>query len=778
MTASLESATTTPVIDDTAIERFVAVLFEYLDGFVPVRVLSEKGTSAQPPHSEYCRICALPNELRRLAPAAAQEARGLFIVPATVASPGSARARDIIQTGVIVVDLDEGDVQAARDHLARYLGNPTLEVASGGTTDAGQQKTHLYWRLNEAACGGDLERVRKLREIIASRVGGDPSFKSLHQPIRVPGTIHGKHGTRTTVRIIADRALEYDLVDLEEAVATMPGLRNQTGSEDNTTVVRKETVKARDLAMRRIREKGVDGITRYAALSKVIGHWIRTHRHGQCSIEEAWCAVRDHNAAMISPPWDQARLRREFQALLDRDIESHGPLSAVDQGPQPKPASDLTPRSEDALALEFVDRHGREWKKVAAWGKWFRWTEGLWLADETGQVRELVRRICREVARTADNPNEAKRIASDRTIAAVARIAAADPRVATHSSDWDAHPWLLNTPAGVVELRTGEIIPHDPALLITQMTAASPGTGCPRWLAFLSEITGGDVDLQSYLARLAGYCLTGSTSEQTFAFLHGTGANGKSVFLRTISEVLGDYAATATNDAFLASRTERHLTELAGLRAARLVMVPETEQGRTWAEARIKAVTGGEKIRANFMRRDHFEFTPRFKLIVAGNHRPALTGVGAAMRRRLHFVPFNVTIPVERRDKSLGAKFLKERDGILGWMLEGCAEWQRIGLAPPDSVQAAGDEYFTDEDIIGQWIDECCVVGAEHRATARELFANWSGWAEQAGHAPGSQKSLGVALRERGFGARKVNGQRGWIGLSAHGRSRAGGSNR
>ncbi|RYH06149.1 phage/plasmid primase, P4 family [Tropicimonas sp. IMCC6043] len=215
----------------------------------------------------------------------------------------------------------------------------------------------------------------------------------------------------------------------------------------------------------------------------------------------------------------------------------------------------------------------------------------------------------------------------------------------------------------------------------------------------------------------------------------------------------------------MASRTDRHLSELAGLRAARLVTVGETEAGRAWAESRIKQITGGEKIRANFMRQDFFEFTPQFKLLVAGNHLPTLSGVGEAMRRRLHLVPFTVTIPPERRDRHLLERLLEESDGILGWMLEGCAEWQRIGLSPPESVQAAAHTYFEDEDLVGQWIEECCAIGEEHRSSARALFENWSGWANATGIEPGSQKTLGSTLRSRGFKVCKVNGARGWLGI-------------
>ncbi|MCQ0972279.1 phage/plasmid primase, P4 family, partial [Paracoccus sp. TK19116] len=271
---------------------------------------------------------------------------------------------------------------------------------------------------------------------------------------------------------------------------------------------------------------------------------------------------------------------------------------------------------------------------------------------------------------------------------------------------------------------------------------------------------------QAYLQRMAGYCLTGSTREQVFFFFHGTGANGKTVFLQTLSAVLGTYAATAALGTFTAGRSERHLTELAGLRGARLVVVSETESGQSWAEGRIKTITGGEPVRANFMHRDHFEFRPQFKLIVAGNHRPAFTSINEAIRRRLHLVPFPVTIPAEHRDPLLCSRLLAERDGILAWALAGCAEWLRKGLAPPIAITAASSDYVTDEDTVGEWIEECCGTGPDRKATAKSLYASWSTWAEASGAPKGSQKSLGEALRERHFRAAKVNGARGWLGIA------------
>ncbi len=748
------------------IRRHCDVLFGYLEGLVPVRLLAEAGTPERRPRLEFPDTTAVAGRLIALAAESAGRQRGVFVVPGTVALPGSARARDIVQTGVILVDLDDGAISAKVDHLVRHLGPPSLEVTSGGTTDDGQAKLHLYWRLTEAAIGADAIRVATLRGVLADRVGGDPAFRSAHQPIRLAGTIHGKNGRRAGVQILAQRANEYELAELAEAISAMPPMPGLLGSLDNGRT-RPGGLTAHDLATKRIAAGGQDGETRFAALSRVIGHWLRNARTGVCTIDAAWSAVRDHNAAMIVPPWEERRLRREFDALLAKDTAGQGPTRAP--APQERPEADLPSMapalSDDAIAADFVARHGQQWKHVPAWGAWYQWCGTIWQRDETGMVRELVRRMCRSAARQASNPAVARHIASDRKMSAVLRVAAADPGIALPPSRWDTHPMLLNTPSGVVDLATGQISPHDPALLISQMTTASPGSDCPLWMTFLQDVTDGDAELQAYLARLAGYCLTGSTREQAFAFLHGHGANGKSVFLQTLASIMGSYAATAAHDTFMASRTDRHLTELAGLRAARLVLVSETEAGRGWAEARIKAVTGGEKLRANFMRCDHFEFHPQFKLLVAGNHRPALNGVGEAMRRRLHLVAFKVTIPAERRDTRLAEKLLAERDGILGWMLAGCAAWQREGLAPPESIRGAADDYFEAEDLIGQWIHERCICGGEHRALAADLFRSWKSWAEAGGFTPGSQKSLGEALRARGFRTGTVRRGRGWMGI-------------
>ena len=396
------------------------------------------------------------------------------------------------------------------------------------------------------------------------------------------------------------------------------------------------------------------------------------------------------------------------------------------------------------------------------------WDSCRWRADDTLAAFDLIRGICRQAALRAPTPHVAGKLARASTVKGVERLACADRRHATTTGVWDADLWLLNTPNGVVDLRTGAVQPHERTHYMTKITTATPRGECPIWRRFLNEITEGNEALQCYLQRVAGYALTGSTQEHALFFLYGTGANGKSVFVNTLATIFGDYAANAPIDTFLETRGDRHPTDMAGLRGARFVSAIETEQGRRWAESKIKNLTGGDKVSARFMRQDFFEFFPQFKLFVAGNHKPTIRNVDEAMRRRLHLVPFTKTIAPENRDKNLSQKLLAERNGILAWCVEGCLTWQRLGkLDPPSEVVEATREYFETEDALGRWLEERCVRNPNGKSLTAELFNDWKEWAEPAGEFVGSQKRFSEMLITRGIEKwRNSAGARGYVGIA------------
>ena len=421
--------------------------------------------------------------------------------------------------------------------------------------------------------------------------------------------------------------------------------------------------------------------------------------------------------------------------------------------------------SDDALALRFAEQHVDDLRFVSAWGKWLHWTGACWRLDDTLLGFDLARAICREAAALCNKPSTASILASAKTVAAVERLAKADRRIAATVDQWDADPWLLNTPAGVIDLRSGQRRPHNPADHLTKLTAVSPAGTCPKWLGHIDKITGGDVELQGFMKRMLGYSLTGSTMAHALFFLFGTGANGKSVVIDTAAGILGDYHQTAPIETFTASSTERHPTELAGLRGARLVTAVETEEGRRWAESRIKTLTGGDRISARFMRQDFFEYQPQFKLMIAGNHKPGLRSVDEAIRRRFNLIPFAVTIPPEERIDGFGEQLKAEWPGILAWMLEGCVEWQQDGLNPPKAVTAATAAYLDAQDALSAWIDEKCECAANGWEARSALFDSWSKWAATTGEHAGSRSRFIDAMENRGFQQAKRQGL-GFRGIS------------
>jgi putative DNA primase/helicase len=305
-----------------------------------------------------------------------------------------------------------------------------------------------------------------------------------------------------------------------------------------------------------------------------------------------------------------------------------------------------------------------------------------------------------------------------------------------------------------VDLASGESVPNrreDYCTKIAGTAMAEPGTSCPIWLSFLNTVMAEDQSLIDYLQRMCGYCLTGLIKEHAMFFLYGTGANGKSVFINTLRGVFGSYHTTAPIETFTLANSIQHPTELAGLMGARLVTAIETEEGRTWAESKLKTITGGDEVSARFMRQDFFRFTPTFKLMIAGNHKPRLRSVDEAIRRRFHLIPFAVTIPEADRDKDLSEKLKPEWPAILRWMVDGCLKWQEIGLSPPQAVIDATNKYLETEDSIGTWIADRCECKCSYEDTSANLFASWKAWAELMGEVPGSRKEFSEILQGRGM---------------------------
>jgi putative DNA primase/helicase len=443
----------------------------------------------------------------------------------------------------------------------------------------------------------------------------------------------------------------------------------------------------------------------------------------------------------------------ELVALME-----HAPECVGKSKPKAEPPTDGG--LEDCIALNFSALHVERLRYVAIWNKWLQWDGVHWVFEDTLRAFDLARELCRDA-------NDAKH----KTVAAVVGLARTDRRQAATTVQWDADPWLLGTPGGTVDLRTGNLLParqDDYITKIASVTPASepPAQSCQMFLEFLQRVTAGSEELQDFLQRVCGYCLTGLTTEDSLFFLYGLGANGKSVFLRTVSAVVADYHKTASMDMFTVTHSERHPTDLAMLRGARLVTAFETEEGKRWDESKLKALTGGDPIAARFMRQDFFEYIPQFKLLIAGNHKPMFRNVDEAIRRRVKLVPFTVTIPEAERDKDFSKKLTPEWPGILRWMIDGCLLWQHDGLNPPDVVKHATDSYLTGQDDLQHFIDDACVVGKNESDTSAHLWDGWTDWAEDHHEFVGTHRRFSDRLQDKGFRIEKLNsGTRTFIGI-------------
>ncbi|WP_408592302.1 phage/plasmid primase, P4 family [Paracoccus marcusii] len=433
------------------------------------------------------------------------------------------------------------------------------------------------------------------------------------------------------------------------------------------------------------------------------------------------------------------------------------------------------PMTEDGVARAFTVAHADRLRFCHSSGRWHVWTGTHWRKEETKLAFNWAREISRARASVDPRSSAAKNLAKAAFAAAVERFAQADRAFAATADAWDKDHWLLGTPGGTVDLRTGELRESRQADMITKVTAAAPipiesfdpARDCPRWMAFLNQATGNDADAIRFLQQWFGYSLTGDTREEALLFVHGIGGSGKSTAINTIAALLGDYATAVDTETITAQKHARHSTEIARLHGARMAYASETEAGRAWAENRIKQLTGGDVMTARFMRQDDFSFRPQLKLVIVGNNKPAFSNVDGAIKRRFNVMPFDRK--PDAPDHGLKASLEAEFPGILSWAVLGCLDWQRNGLVRPTVMVETTAEYFDEMDLFGNWLADRCETGPRYAATTEDLFESWSWYARQNGEEAGNKRGdFPQRMKERGFvpvnRAAGIRG-RGWKGL-------------
>ncbi|MCE9556758.1 MAG: DUF5906 domain-containing protein [Planctomycetes bacterium] len=431
-------------------------------------------------------------------------------------------------------------------------------------------------------------------------------------------------------------------------------------------------------------------------------------------------------------------------------------------------------RTDLALAGMFSNEHGENVRWCDPWQKWLTWDKRHWRMDSERRVEALAKvlaeQIWAEVGRllpdvSGDVATElvrfAKATASTRGISNFLSLARSETGIPILPESLDSHPWLLCCNNGTIDLRTGELLPHNRNHLITKLAPHDyhPGAACPLWETFLADIFAQNEGMIRFLQRLLGSALVGQVIEHVLPIFYGKGANGKSVLLEVILYVLGeDYGCKAAPDLLLAKRNDGHPTERADLHGKRLIACVETEENRRLAEGLVKELTGGDTIKARRMREDFWSFKPSHTAILITNHKPVVRGTDLGIWRRLRLIPFTVTIAADKQDKRLAEKLQAEASGILRWLVDGCLAWQMDGLGEPEEVVEATAGYRSEMDVLAEFMGDCCTTGAAFKVRAGDLYGAYVKWCEGRGEHPQSGRAFGTAMTERGYERHKNNG--------------------
>lgn len=435
---------------------------------------------------------------------------------------------------------------------------------------------------------------------------------------------------------------------------------------------------------------------------------------------------------------------------------------------EPANASLLTQHTTDlGNAERLILRHGADLHHCPSWRSWFCWDGRRWRRDTTGEVyrraQETVRALGQEAFDSPD-PDLHKRLVpwalkseSRERIEAMVALARSFAEVAVTLEQFDADPWLLNVENGTLDLRTGELREHRREDLITKLAPVEydPEASLELWDTFLSTATDNDQEVTDFLQRAAGYALTGNTAEEVLFFLHGPTAAGKSTFIEALKSTLGEYAATADFEAFLARRdVGGPRNDIARLAGARFVASIEVDEGKSLAQGLLKMLTGGDTVTCRFLYQEAFEFVPQFKLFLAANHAPKVNADDTAMWRRILRVPFEHVIPEGQRDPKVKAALRNPAvagPAVLAWAVEGCLKWQSEGLGVPRRVVAATNAYRESQDTLKRFLDDCCVFGPDLWIATAELRAAYEAWGRENGEKELLQgKAWGERLRARG----------------------------
>lgn len=657
---------------------------------------------------------------------------------------GLRRQENMNKAYLLVLDIDTG---MALDDVKRRLTGLEALVHSTYSYTPEHPKWRVIMPLAEPVPVGEL---RALFDYMQERFDGLLDANCGHDTARfyfLPSCPVGNETLFVSEHIkgnLLDPAALLGKRPVDVATTVTPTGKNDSASQTTTVTARGDSGAPRRPS-RPVMHLIPEG-QRNATLTSVAGR-LRSQGGGQKEIEAALVQLNDNRC---DPPLATQEVQRIAASMM------RYPATA-----DAKNGIALTDTGNGQL---FATQHGKNVRYVPELAKWLIWRDGQWEIDTDGAINERAKETAKSMFVTAaSGDSDASRMARARhasqslnryRLQSMIAMASTERSIVLRMDNLDADDFLLGVQNGTVDLRDGSFHESRREEYLTQRSLAyyDKDARCPVFQAFLHRVTGGDIEFQNYLQRLIGYVLTGSTAEHCFGFLYGHGANGKSTFLEVIMRLCGSYATQTQPETWMARRGDGASSDIARLVGKRLVVSNEVREGAQLEENLVKQMVAGDVVTARYLYQEHFEFRPKLKLLMAGNHQPIIKGDDEGIWRRVHLIPFTETIPEPERDKHLGAKLAAELSGILNWAIEGCLIWRREGLNPPSAITNATKVYRDDMDLFANWIDEECIVSPGAKGASRhQLYASYQRWCASGGIKPLSQPAFGRKLAGRGF---------------------------
>ncbi|MEM3415507.1 MAG: phage/plasmid primase, P4 family [Thermoproteota archaeon] len=512
--------------------------------------------------------------------------------------------------------------------------------------------------------------------------------------------------------------------------------------------------------------KGVEEGQRNDSLARLSGHYFGKG----LTFEETKLILLDWNKRN-KPPLPEEEVLRTIESIYKRDQKNK-----LEVKEEVKIEGYET--TDFWNSDNFVKTYRGKLLHCEDWGCWLIYKNGRWIRDNINETQALAKKIVLsyyQIASQIADDRERNRLvkhalksSTQRGINAMIELSKSE--LAVRPEDFDRELYIVNLKNGTLNLKTLEFWEHKPEDLLTRQMNVEykPLAQCPRWLEFLNKIFQNNQNLINFIQKALGYSLSGDTGEDCLFILYGTGQNGKTTFLKTISEIWGDYAVDTPTETLLLKDRDNVPNDIARLRGSRLVTSSESQEGRRFNEILIKKLTGRDRITARFLRQEFFEFDPTFKIWIATNHKPVVRENSKAFWRRIRLIPFTVQIPDSEVIPNFEKILLEEKEGIFNWILQGYKKWEKERLGIPEEIKTATEEYRDEMDILADFISSMCIEHPEAKAPTKDLYTAYCKWCEENKEEAISIRAFGRRLEERGYKSIRTgkNRERGWQGIA------------